>query len=92
MCKLLKEVTAYQDCKGEVHSTKLDAAAASIASTLQSRHYSRVRISRYDITEILSQIINSDEARSYFHTLIEDKNKERHEELTRAFCDSSKSC
>ena len=92
MCNPFKEVTAYQDCNGEVHATKLDATAASIANSISTKNYSSTRMTRYDVKEVLSLIIKSDEARSYFKDLIEDKERERYAELTKAFCTSSKTC
>lgn len=93
MCNPFEEVTAYKDCKGNVHSTKLAAAASSIAENINcERSMYATSISKWNVEEILNVIIKSDKARSHFKDLIEDKDRERTAELTRLFCESSKSC
>lgn len=90
------EVTAYKDCKGDLHASKMNAYISNITSSLNAARvvgcYATSRISTYDMKEAIKIIMNSDEMRGYFREAIKDKDEERNAELTKTFCDYSKSC
>lgn len=92
MCNPLQEVIAYKDCAGDVHATKIQALSSSIATSLSHKHSPYSRISTWDVKQVVEGILDSDELRGYFREAIQDKDISRQKELTRAFCESSKSC
>ena len=90
MCKLTTEVTAYKDCRGDLHATKLEALATSAAILASKGSYSS--ISSWDARTLMDQIVNNDTLRKTFVEVLKEKDEERTKELTRAFCEASKTC
>lgn len=60
MCSPLQEVTAYKDCAGDVHATKIQALSSCIATNMCHKHSPYSRVSRWDVQQVLEGILDSD--------------------------------
>lgn len=87
------EVTAYKDCDGKLHPSKMDAYVSNIVSKINdAKSCYSPHISTWVMGDALKIILDSDEMRGYFREAIQNKDEARNKELTKTFCDYSKSC